>query len=186
VTKTFSTFAIAEMLQVDPGSVANWIDSDILKAHRTPGGHRQVEIDDLLLFLKQHNMPVPTELQGKEVSILVVDDEEEVVSLIVRTIEIRLPQYTVYQACDGFAAGVLITTCKPAVVILDIHMPGLDGFEVCKIIKAKDHTEYAEVIAITGDDSEKVHKRILECGARICLVKPLDMDNLISEIEKSL
>jgi hypothetical protein len=62
MANNLSTFAIAEMLHVDPGSVANWIDQDLLKAHRTPGGHRRVAIEDLVQFLRKHKMPVPPEL----------------------------------------------------------------------------------------------------------------------------
>lgn len=186
MAKTLSTFAIAEMLHVDPGSVANWVDEGILNAHRTPGGHRRVELKDLLSFLKEHNMPVPTELQDKEVSILVVDDEEAVASLVARAIKAKFPEYVVREANDGFTAGTLITTHKPDVVILDIRMPGLDGFEVCRMIKARDESKHAEVIAMTGFSSEVNDEKIIECGARICLKKPVDMDQLVDEVAKSL
>ena len=186
MAKTLSTFAIAEMLHVDPGSVANWIDEGVLEAHRTPGGHRRVEVEDLLVFLKEHRMPIPQKIRDKEVSILVVDDEEAVAALIVRAVKNKFPEYAVYEAHDGFSAGTLVTTHKPAVVILDIRMPGLDGFEVCRMIKAGDETKHAEVIAITGFSSELNDSKILECGARICLKKPVDMKQLVAEVEKSL
>ena len=62
MAKTLSTFAIAKMLYVDPGSVANWIDRGMLVAHRTPGGHRRVATEDLVTFLRDHKMPIPGEL----------------------------------------------------------------------------------------------------------------------------
>ena len=84
MAKNLSTFAIAGLLNVDAGSVANWIDKDLLKAHRTPGGHRRVELEDLLQFLREHNMPIPPDLETKPICILVVDDEESVAKLISR------------------------------------------------------------------------------------------------------
>ncbi len=181
-----STFAIAEMLHVDPGSVANWIDQGLLKAHRTPGGHRRVVLDDLVKFLREHKMPVPAELGTTSVRILVVDDEEAVAKLIARAIRAQYPEYEVVDANDGFRAGTIIATLRPDVVILDLRMPGMDGYEVCRMIKAQEATKHAEVIAMTAFPSPESEKRILECGARICLSKPLDLDQLLQEVEKSL
>jgi len=181
-----STFSIAEMLHVDPGSIANWIDQGLLKAHRTPGGHRRVQVDDLLKFLREHKMPVPSELSVTPVRILVVDDEEPVAKLIARAIRSRYPDYEVVEAHDGFRAGTMIATIRPDVVILDLRMSGMDGYEVCRMIKAQDATRHAEVIAVTAFPSPESEQRILDCGARVCLAKPLDLDKLLSEVELSL
>ncbi len=186
VARNLSTFAIAEMLHVDPGSVANWIDQGLLKAHRTPGGHRRVVIDDLVKFLREHKMPVPHELGSTPIRVLVVDDEEAVAKLIARAIRSHNPDYEVVEANDGFRAGTMIATVKPDVVILDLRMPGMDGYEVCRMIKAQDATKHAEVIAMTAFPSPESEKRIIECGARICLAKPLDLDRLLKEVEMSL
>lgn len=181
-----STFAIAEMLHVDPGSVANWIDQGLLRAHRTPGGHRRVQVDDLIKFLREHKMPVPPELDTTPVRVLVVDDEEAVAKLIARAIRSQFPNYEVVEANDGFRAGATIATVRPDVVILDLRMPGMDGYEVCRMIKAQESTRHAEVIAMTAFPSPESEQRILDCGARVCLSKPLDLDVLLKEVEKSL
>jgi CheY-like chemotaxis protein len=186
MAKNLSTFAIAEMLHVDPGSVANWIDQGLLKAHRTPGGHRRVVVEDLIKFLREHKMPLPTELGATPVRILVVDDEEAVAKLIARAIRQKHPDYEVVEANDGFRAGTLIATLRPDVVILDLRMPGMDGYEVCRMIKAQDATKHAEVIAMTAFPSPESEQQIKDCGARVCLSKPLDLDMLLGEVDKSL
>lgn len=186
MAKNLSTFAIAEMLHVDPGSVANWIDQGILKAHRTPGGHRRVVMEDLVKFLREHKMPIPPELGATPVRILVVDDEEAVAKLIARAVRSQNPEFEVVEANDGFRAGTLIATLRPDVVILDLRMPGMDGYEVCRIIKASDATKHAEVIAMTAFPSPESEKKILECGARVCLSKPLDLPRMLQEVEASL
>lgn len=186
VARNLSTFAIAEMLHVDPGSVANWIDQGLLKAHRTPGGHRRVVIDDLVKFLREHKMPVPPELGTTPIRILVVDDEEAVAKLIARAIRSQNPDYDVVEANDGFRAGTMIATVRPDVVVLDLRMPGMDGYEVCRMIKAQEATRHAEVIAMTAFPSPESEKRIIECGARVCLAKPLDLDRLLKEVDMSL
>jgi len=54
------------------------------------------------------------------------------------------------------------------------------------MIKGQEETAHAEVIAMTAFPSPESEKRILDCGARVCLAKPLDLDELLGEIEKSL
>jgi excisionase family DNA binding protein len=186
MAKNLSTFAIAEMLHVDPGSVANWIDQGLLKAHRTPGGHRRVAKEDLLVFLREHKMPLPDDLQDGPTRILVVDDEEAVAHMVAKALSAARPNFEVIEAHDGFRAGSLVATLKPDVVILDLRMPGMDGYEVCKLIKSQQATRHAEVLAMTAYPSPENERRILECGARVCLTKPLDLDTLIQEVETSL
>ena len=186
MAKTLSTFAIAKLLYVDPGSVANWIDQGMLIAHRTPGGHRRVATEDLVRFLRDHKMPVPDELDATPTRILVVDDEMPVAHMIAKAIKSAHPEYDVIEANDGFRAGTLIASKQPDIVILDLRMPGMDGYEVCRLIRAQEPTRQTEVLAITAYPSPETEKRILECGARVCMAKPLDIDDLLKEVETSL
>ncbi|MBS3735072.1 MAG: response regulator [Phycisphaerae bacterium] len=184
MAKNLSTFAIAQMLHVDPGSVANWIDQDLLKAYRTPGGHRRVAVDDLVAFLHEHRMPIPRELSPGPVRVLVVDDEPGVTQLIHRAIETSHDDYEITEAHDGFRAGTVLATLRPNVVILDLRMPGMDGYEVCRLIKSQDSTCHADVIAVTAYASPENQQRILGCGARACLSKPLDMTELLDLVDE--
>lgn len=184
--KMLSTFVIARMLHVDPGSVANWIDQDLLKAHRTPGGHRRVAHGDLLNFLREHAMPIPKGLRSDLTRILVVDDEPALTQAIGRTIRLAHPDYEVLEANDAFAAGMIAATVNPDVVILDLQMPGIDGYEVCRRIKSQDGTRHAAVVAMTARSSPDTEERIKRCGAAACLSKPPDMNALLREIDACL
>ncbi|MCD6364293.1 MAG: response regulator [Planctomycetes bacterium] len=186
MVKTLSTFVIAKMLCVDPGSVANWIDQGMLSAHRTPGGHRRVTAADLMKFLHEHKMPVPTELEPTPIRILVVDDDVGVAQLVARAIRTAHPDWEVVEANDGFQAGTLVATHRPNVVILNLRMPGIDGYEVCRLIKSQESTKHTEVLAMTAYHSEESEERILDCGARACMTKPLSMARLLKEVENSL
>ena len=186
MAKNLSTFAIAQMLHVDPGSVANWIDQGLLKAHRTPGGHRRVATEDLIDFLRKHKMPIPPELGADPPRILIVDDEPGITQLIAKAVKAALPECEVIEAHDGFRAGTIIASRRPDVVVLDLRMPGMDGYEVCRLIKSQQTTKQAEVLAMTAYPSPENEQRILECGARVCLRKPLDMEALLQEIKASL
>ena len=75
---------------------------------------------------------------------------------------------------------------QPDVVILDLRMAGLDGFQVCKTIKADPNTAKTLVIAITGYHTPETEARILECGAVRCFAKPVDLATLSSFITAEL
>ena len=184
--KNLSTFGIARMLHVDPGSIANWIDQNLLKAHRTPGGHRRVATDDLVTFLRKHKMPIPAELDSVPSRVVIVDDEPAITRLIAWAIKAALPECEVVEAHDGFRAGTIVATLKPNVVILDLRMPGMDGYEVCRLIKTQESTRQADVLAMTAHPSPENVRRIIACGARACLAKPLDMEALLTEVRASL
>jgi CheY-like chemotaxis protein len=80
----------------------------------------------------------------------------------------------------------MLATLKPDVVVLDLRMPGMDGYEVCRLIKSQDATRHAEVVAMTAYPSPESQQQVIECGARVCIGKPLDMAQLINEVEISL
>ncbi|MFW6154393.1 MAG: response regulator [Planctomycetota bacterium] len=184
--RSLSTFRIAQLLDVNPSSISNWVDQKLLEAHRTPGGHRRVAIAELLRFLKSRQMPIPPELESPPARILVVDDEPALCRLVARSLRLANPEYEVVEATDGFRAGQLVASMKPDVVILDLRMPGMDGFEVCRIIKDQAQTRHAIVLAMTAFPSTESEEQIRECGADAYFTKPLDMDELIAAVEASV
>ncbi len=184
--RSLSTFKIAQLLEVNPSSVANWVDRKLLDAHRTPGGHRRVAIGDLLRFLKERGMPVPPELQVPPARILVVDDEPSLCRMIARSLRLADPEFEVVEATDGFQAGQLVASMKPDVVILDLRMPGMDGFEVCRVLKKQAQTRHAVVLAMTAFPSAASEQQIRACGADAYFTKPLDMDELLAAVQASV
>jgi excisionase family DNA binding protein len=186
MSKALTTIQVAHLLDVSVKSLQTWIDQGKLRAGRTPGGHRRIDAADLVAFLQKQGLPVPSELILSAPRILVVDDDPDVTTLIAREIRLRHPDWEVVEAHDGFRAGQLAESMAPNVVILDIVMPGVDGFEVCQRIREKDTVRRTAVIAITGRRSAAVEARILKCGARACLPKPLEMDRLLLHVKKAL
>ncbi|MBI5805369.1 response regulator [candidate division TA06 bacterium] len=182
--KTFTTFAIAKMLGVYPSTIANWVDSGKLKAFSTPGGHRRVLPGDLKTFLKLHDMPFPAGLTPEEIKILVVDDDPSILELVTGFLKSVKKGYKVFTAVDGFEAGRLLGQHDPHLVILDLKLPGIDGFEVCRQIK-EQHSR-TRVLAITGYDNEENRQRIMKAGADAYLGKPFRMGKFLEECERLL
>ena len=107
--------------------------------------------------------------------ILVVDDEP--VNLLLITAALK-GEYVVFSAPDGSAALTLLNDHKPDLIILDVMMPGISGFEVCKIIKANTATEDIPVIFLTALDTPESVRQGFDIGGTDYLKKPVDVDLL--------
>lgn len=180
-----STSEAARLLGVAVKSVSNWIDAGDLNAGRTPGGHRRIARQDLVDFLVRQNLPVPHEL-SIEKKILIVDDEPAFSRFLSEDLQEAYPDCQILVAADGFTAGEMVADQRPNVVIVDLRMAGMDGFEVCHRIKARPETQSTRVIMVTAYPSEDVSQKALSCGASACLTKPLDRDALLAELAGAL
>jgi excisionase family DNA binding protein len=181
----FTTFETAKLCHVSPLSIINWVNAGRLPAFRTPGGHRRIRREDLIRFMRDGGIPLPDELRegSGKAKVLVVDDEASIREMLAEHLTTRPNPYEVMTAADGFEAGRLVATFKPDVVLLDLRMPGLDGFQICRTIKADPDTSNTVVIAMTGFYSPETEARILECGAIRCLAKPIDPGTLSGMID---
>jgi len=181
----FTTFETAKLCHVSPLSIINWVNAGRLPAFRTPGGHRRIRREDLIRFMRENGIPLPEDLRegsGKS-KVLVVDDEASIRDVLSEHLSTRTKSYEVLSAADGFEAGRLVATFRPDVVLLDLRMPGLDGFQICRTIKADPETSSTIVIAMTGFYSPETEARILECGAIRCFAKPVEPSTLSSFID---
>jgi excisionase family DNA binding protein len=178
----YTTHEVSRLLHVNPRSVINWIEQSLLPSYRTPGGHRRIRRDDLLAFLRKHQIPTPESLVEGKFSVLIVDDEQEIVD-IMKTFLQRQGGYELSSASDGISALIEVGRVKPDLLILDIMIPGVDGIEVCRRIKA-DANNRTVIIAVSG--SAEHEKRILQAGADAFMTKPIDLEKLHAEAKRLL
>ena len=130
-------------------SAHNWIKSGRIKAFRTPGRHHRIRLGDLNEFLENHAMPPYEEEPEKSdrLKVLVVDDDPVVVESVTASLRIE-DKYEIATAFDDFNAGLLVERFRPNLVILDLLMPLVNGFDACETIKS-ENTE-TKVLVITG------------------------------------
>lgn len=113
----------------------------------------------------------------KKIDVLVVDDEENITEFIKMGLEAE--GYTVHVAFEGSSAIMLAREIKPQVVILDIMMPGMDGYEICYEIKKAIKTS---VIMLTARDEVDDRVRGLNIGADDYMSKPFSFKELLARI----
>ncbi len=176
--QSFSTSEVAKYCHVTADTIRKWAEAGRIVVFKTPGGHRRIRREELIRFLRENGIPVHGELSSGGIRILVVDDEKAVVSIVCRFLERSSVAFEVETAVDGFDAGHKIGVFKPTVVFLDIRLPGIDGFEVCRRIKESPEGAEISVVAMTGFYDTETANRIIELGAVMCLQKPFTPDDL--------
>jgi len=171
----FTTFDISEICEVNPSTVQNWVRNHKLKAYVTPGGHRRVRRADLLAFLNEFGMPIPAELAESPPLILIVDDEAEIRDMLSEVMQSGEEKFEVVTATGGVDALLFIGERKPQLLILDIMMAGMNGYEVCRRVKGNAATRKIKIVAITGKLDPAIRRSVLEAGADLFFTKPLQI-----------
>lgn len=116
--------------------------------------------------------------------ILVVDDEMDTLNLLKMMLE--LIGYTAITTSDPAHALTLAEIERPDCVLLDIMMPKLDGFTVCKMLRLHPTTHNLPIVFVTAYQANNLEARRLEAGADLLVPKPASMDALIKTIERAI
>jgi CheY-like chemotaxis protein/predicted DNA-binding transcriptional regulator AlpA len=172
----------AEKCGVDRRTLWRWVKSNKVKSFVTPGGHHRIlrsEIEALLVrngFLKNA-------IKSRK-TILVVDDDAS----IRRTLKQRLTRenFNVDTASEGFKAGIKVRDMKPDLIILDLMMEGVDGFEVCRTIRADSFLKNTKVLILTGFDIPENRDRAIREGADGFLAKAVGFKTILEHIHALL
>ncbi len=112
--------------------------------------------------------------------ILVVDDIEANVRLL--EAKLTAEYYEVMTACDGASALKLAAAEQPDIILLDVMMPEMDGFEVCRRLKLDVVTRHIPVVLVTALDGRRDRLTGLEAGADDFLTKPIDDITLFARV----
>jgi len=146
-----TVFKASKQCNVSPKTIINWIESGHITAYKTVGGHRRIKQSDLVAFMTKQGIPIPEDTSVEErTRILVVDDDPIIVETIVQSLEEDEHDYEVISASDGFEAGIQVSHFKPHLLILDIMMPDIKGYEVCKKIKNDEETKDIKINCPVG------------------------------------
>ena len=181
---------VAELLMVSPVTVRQWAQKGQLKAETTLGGHRRFMYQEVVRFANANGLSfnVPQD----HLKILIVDDEEQLARFLKELITVKGRaaglDLEIEVVNNGFDAGSKVHSFEPTVVLLDLMMPGINGIEVCRRIKADPATRSIRIIAMTGFHVPENVDQVWKAGAEACLAKPIDTEKLmkclgISEVD---
>jgi CheY-like chemotaxis protein len=111
--------------------------------------------------------------------VLIVDDDADIVMMLVQVLQ---DEHYEVRAASGEEALAIASADPPDVILLDIMMPGMDGVEVCRRLRANPRTASIPVIAMSA--SHRLRERASEMDVNGLLAKPFDLDELLANIER--
>jgi excisionase family DNA binding protein len=187
-----STREAAAMLGVSVSTAQNWAKSGLLEHWKTEGGHRRISRDSVISLLarpqrsRSQSDESPTHKRTRNrLRILVVEDDES----FLRLYQLRMASWEiapiVQTASDGLEALVKLGSLQPDLIVTDLRMPDIDGFQLVLSLISIPACKDVEIIAVSGlDRSEIKEAGGLPANVHI-LPKPVPFDQL-EQIAKEL
>ena len=121
----------------------------------------------------------------KKHTILSIDDEEDIRTLVQCALQAE-GQYHVKTAVDGPDGIAQAIACHPDLILCDMMMPGMDGYEVLAILRANPVTERIPVIMLTAINDRAKVREAIDTGCDYYIVKPFDIGDLLSKVKEVL
>jgi len=116
--------------------------------------------------------------------ILAVDDEPHILKLV--AFSLRSGGFDVIEASDGMSAIDTALAQQPDLILMDVMMPALDGYEACRRLKANARTAHIPVVMLTAKTQAVEQKTGLECGALDYICKPFTPKDLVAQVKALL
>jgi excisionase family DNA binding protein len=167
----------AKMLGISVGTVQGLVEKNDLKAWKTQGGHRRISLQSIQDYQRRHNLAPISMMQGEDrLRVLVVEDDENTRLMLQATFDQwGLPLDAVMYS-SAMEALLDMPNLQPQVLLTDLKMPNVDGFEFLKTLSAHNLFSTLAVVVITGMSPQEVQaKGGLPDGVQL-LQKPIDMD----------
>jgi CheY-like chemotaxis protein len=188
IARYWGTQRVARVCHVSPATVASWVDQGLLKGHKTPTGRRRVQVEDLVQFLRAHEMAVPAELENGNRTdvVVVVEDDPGYLRALLSTIEQSDLDVEVVEATNGVDGLLEIGRVQPSLIVLDYGLPDLNAAQVIQRLLEPGRRLDAEVIVVTGGMPEDATARLHEMGVKVIVDKTAGMPAVIKAIRQAL
>ena len=154
------------------------------RATPPPASSSQAPIDLSTAFDLVDDATPPVAVGKRQATVLLVDDEDQLRRVMRDLLERE--GYAVAEARDGVQALDEVDRHAPDVVVLDLNLPGLDGYSVLSQLRSREHTRYIPVIVLTAKGDEDNEVRVFELGADDFLTKPFRARALSARLEALL
>ncbi|MDE2489250.1 MAG: response regulator [Elusimicrobia bacterium] len=182
--RTFTTFEVARLCGAYHSTVERWIAAGRLKAVAGPGGRLRVAHADLLAFMRSCDLLVPALLESASRRILIIDDDPVITRLLERCWDHAPDSYEISAVNDPVTGLIEIGRFQPDVLVLDLLMPMLSGYDVCRILKADPATRRIRILAMTAGSPDEGDMDFLIDHADMVVPKPFDPRRLAGAVEE--
>lgn len=173
-----STREAAELLNVAVSTIQLWMDNGPLTGWTTAGGHRRIAKNSVENMLNQRHNNSSANINENELSIVVVEDNKQEQMLYEQQFEIWDMKVNVSISNDGYSGLLNIGKLSPVIIITDLMMPDMNGFEMIKAIKLNYDLKHCQVIAVSALTKDEIHIRGGLPDDVIVFSKPMPFDEL--------
>jgi len=151
-----TTYA-AKLLGLSVGTVQSLVERNELHAWKTQGGHRRISMPSIRDYQRKHNMPLPSdEPQSPQLTVLAVDDDPLVLEMLRHfALNCQFP-VDLTTMSSGLEALIDIVSINPNVLIVDLNMPDVDGFEVLRKLRSNVQFDKMSCLAVSALTPEEV------------------------------
>ncbi len=177
---------VAKRCNVSRTTVYRWIIGGHLKAYSLPSGHFRVKPPDLAEFCRTFGMPdiqtvgIARKPVGAKLNVLIADDHPDVVLLLRKVTERYLPEAAIHEAVNGVDTCIAVGTVQPHIMLLDIMMPGMDGFAVLQELLRRPELADSRVIVVSAYEPFDRVEELARLNPQIvaCIRKPVSVEAL--------
>ena len=148
--KYFTSKQAASLLGVTTRTIQLWSESGVLKAWKTPGGHRRFNLTEIEALKAHFKKEVIAPVEKRLIRVLVIEDDHDLIRLYTMTIEGWNLPIILATATDGFEGLIQIGDWKPDIVITDIKMPNINGIQMLKTIIKIESFNNMIILAVSG------------------------------------
>jgi excisionase family DNA binding protein len=170
------TSKAAQLLQLSVGTVQSLVDKKILDAWVTEGGHRRISLDSIHAYQdQQQKLPALARLVEGRLKVMVVDDDAVTRHLLQ---DACLSAHARIDCCavdSGIQALLTLPVFKPQLIILDLLMPGVDGWEMVRQLKQKEGFEQLQIMTISALSDTELHELGGPPEGSHFMTKPVDL-----------
>jgi len=180
--KYVTSLEAAGLLMVSPVTIREWARKGLLQSVSTAGGHRRFMLDQLQQFAQAHGIQLesPAAPGPEPLRVLFVDDDSVFTGYLREIVLAADSRINVKTAMDGFRAGQLTEGFRPHVVALDINMPGINGIEVCRRLRASPVTANCRLVILSSSLSEENIAAAQDAGADAWIEKGASRAEILS------
>lgn len=181
----FSSREAAELLNVAVSTIQLWTNNGLLKAWTTVGGHRRIAKSSVEKMLNQQQAISKDKTGEQKLSIVVVEDNEQEMMLYEKQFEIWNIDADVHILNDGYAGLIDIGRTSPNIIITDLMMPNMNGFEMIKAIKENPELKLSKIVVVSALTEDEIKIRGGLPDDVLIYKKPLpfnQLENLIREV----
>ena len=176
----------AELLGVALSTVQLWTENGILRAWKTGGGHRRIARQSVEDFLLQQRMVAEDVPEYRPANVVVVEDKPELLKLYKRQFAARELPVKLITAGNGFEGLVQIGRFLPDVVITDLLMPGMDGFQMLESLRGMTELAKTMTLVVSALSPDEISGRGGLPGDTMYFQKPVDFEVLAKLICKHI